>query len=184
MEAFSRQLAAQHLRAVHQRLETVRQARQIENQARAWQARQRKKIASEGPQQGDKKMRKEATNDGNEEEGELDVGAELRELTAKWRAASRLAAEELYELIKGRVESMGGAKAWRESRRWQARGGNWGFRDNGNDGEAKTRACAVEDDEVGRYEAYKEGQADQGNEKLEDEDGEVSLYGMGCGDMN
>jgi hypothetical protein len=42
------------------------------------------------------------------------------ELTLSIRkAASRVAADELFELIRGRVEGMGGARAWRESRRRQ-----------------------------------------------------------------
>jgi hypothetical protein len=44
------------------------------------------------------------------------------------KRASRLAAEELFGLIKGRVDGMGGAKAWRESRKRQRElyGGGFG----------------------------------------------------------
>lgn len=42
---------------------------------------------------------------------------ELVVLIAKWRAASRQAAEEVFEASKERVQSMGGMKAWRKTRR-------------------------------------------------------------------
>jgi Swi5-dependent recombination DNA repair protein 1 len=41
------------------------------------------------------------------------IDAELRALAGKWKAASRQAAEELLELTRDRVASMGGLKAWR-----------------------------------------------------------------------
>ncbi|CAP69226.1 uncharacterized protein PODANS_1_8940 [Podospora anserina S mat+] len=37
-----------------------------------------------------------------------EVDAELSELVGKWKGASRLAAEELFEVVKGRVDGMGG----------------------------------------------------------------------------
>lgn len=43
----------------------------------------------------------------------------LEELVRKWKGACRLAAEELFELIRVRVDSMGGGDAWRETRRNQ-----------------------------------------------------------------
>ncbi|KAK1635956.1 hypothetical protein BDP81DRAFT_406758 [Colletotrichum phormii] len=49
------------------------------------------------------------------EGGETDE--ELVELIAKWRAASRIAAEEVFEGSRERVEGMGGLKAWRRARR-------------------------------------------------------------------
>ncbi|KAI3538101.1 DNA repair protein Dds20/Mei5 [Colletotrichum abscissum] len=48
-------------------------------------------------------------------EGETDE--ELVELIGRWRAASRIAAEEVFEGSKERVEGMGGLKAWRRARR-------------------------------------------------------------------
>jgi len=41
---------------------------------------------------------------------------ELEKLVGKWKGACRTAAEELFELIRGRVDSMGGGAAWRETR--------------------------------------------------------------------
>lgn len=48
--------------------------------------------------------------------------APLEELVAKWKGASRMAAEELFDLIKERVDGMGGAKAWREMQAGRGRG--------------------------------------------------------------
>ncbi len=47
------------------------------------------------------------------------VDAELKELIVRWRGASRQAAEDVFERIRDRVESMGGARVWRESMRRQ-----------------------------------------------------------------
>ncbi|KAK1731829.1 hypothetical protein CaCOL14_009011 [Colletotrichum acutatum] len=49
--------------------------------------------------------------------GEGETDEELLELIGKWRAASRIAAEEVFEGSKERVEGMGGLKAWRRARR-------------------------------------------------------------------
>lgn len=47
------------------------------------------------------------------------IDQELRELIVKWKGASRLAAEELFESVKERVDSAGGPKVWREMRKRQ-----------------------------------------------------------------
>ncbi|AEO53620.1 hypothetical protein MYCTH_2295193 [Thermothelomyces thermophilus ATCC 42464] len=52
------------------------------------------------------------------------VDAELRAMTARWKSTSRQAAEELFGLIRERVEGMGGVKAWGATRRWQ-HGSSW-----------------------------------------------------------
>ncbi|KAK1975056.1 hypothetical protein LZ30DRAFT_606568 [Colletotrichum cereale] len=49
--------------------------------------------------------------------GEGETDEELVELIGKWRAASRMAAEEVFEGSRGRVEGMGGLKAWRRAQR-------------------------------------------------------------------
>lgn len=41
------------------------------------------------------------------------VDQELRDLVVRWRGASRVAADELFELVRGRVDSSGGPRAWR-----------------------------------------------------------------------
>ncbi|KAK0730365.1 hypothetical protein B0H67DRAFT_638879 [Lasiosphaeris hirsuta] len=87
------------LRKTQDHLGIVRQAGRMEAQSRA-------KRSALGLEPGPKL---EAT--------EIDV--ELRELIDKWKFASRQAAEDVFELIRGRVEDMGGAKAWRETRRQQ-----------------------------------------------------------------
>lgn len=106
MRASQRELDA-HVRAATQRLEQARQAGRIERAARAYRQRRR-------PGPGGKE---------EEEEGVVEVGAELRELVGRWRDASRAAAEELFGFVRARVEGMGGARVWRESRRWQWQGG-------------------------------------------------------------
>jgi hypothetical protein len=53
-----------------------------------------------------------------------EIDAELKELVGKWKGASRMAAEELFELIKGRVERMGGTKGMSGRREGYYRGGN------------------------------------------------------------
>ncbi|KAL1879251.1 hypothetical protein Daus18300_001830 [Diaporthe australafricana] len=47
------------------------------------------------------------------------VDQELRDLIAKWKAASRLAAEELFETVKERVDNAGGPKVWKEQQQRQ-----------------------------------------------------------------
>lgn len=47
------------------------------------------------------------------------VGQELRDLVAKWRAAGRAAADELFETVKERVDNAGGSKAWKEMQQRQ-----------------------------------------------------------------
>jgi hypothetical protein len=48
--------------------------------------------------------------------GKESTNEELEQLVQKWKGACRIAAEELFELIRGRVDSMGGGAAWRETR--------------------------------------------------------------------
>jgi Swi5-dependent recombination DNA repair protein 1 len=55
--------------------------------------------------------------DEEEEEGELEIDADLVELCEKWRFASRQAAEELYAQVRERVNRMGGPRAWKESQK-------------------------------------------------------------------
>ncbi|KAJ4397553.1 hypothetical protein N0V93_001784 [Gnomoniopsis smithogilvyi] len=47
------------------------------------------------------------------------VDQELRDLVAKWKGASRMAAEELFEIVRERVANSGGPKAWKEMRQRQ-----------------------------------------------------------------
>ncbi|KAL2023257.1 hypothetical protein VTK56DRAFT_3380 [Thermocarpiscus australiensis] len=106
MRAAQRRMDAQ-VRAMQKRLELVRQARRIEQASRA----RRRPGGEEGEEQQEEQQEKE-----------VEVDAEMRELVGKWKAASRVAAEELYGLVRARVEGMGGGgRAWGESRR------RWGF---------------------------------------------------------
>ncbi|KAK4231194.1 hypothetical protein QBC38DRAFT_467097 [Podospora fimiseda] len=96
-----------------------------------------------------------------------EIDAELKELVTKWKGASRLAAEELFELVKGRVESMGGGEAWRRSRR-KGRGGG-GFDDDEDARESKRRRCDYEDD-VERRDEDEDGDGDGDGDKDEEEE--------------
>jgi hypothetical protein len=105
------------------------------------------------------------------------VDAELRELVGKWRTASRLAAEDLFGLIKDRVAGMGGAKAWRESRKRQRGGG--GFYGGFGDDEQRPGRDRGEDQE-GEEEDEGSGSETQKMEEEEEEESEetVSFEGM------
>lgn len=84
----------------------------------------------------------------------------------KWKGACRLAAEELFDLIKDRVEGMGGGDAWRETRRNQLSGG-W---DDGEGG-GKTGEGVDEREELeGREDDDREGE-----EEEQEDGGKVSL---------
>ncbi|KAK0633035.1 hypothetical protein B0T14DRAFT_51504 [Immersiella caudata] len=82
---------------------------------------------------------------------EEEIDAELKELVGKWKGASRMAAEELFELIKGRVERMGGPKGIGLGKRGEGyyRGGD--------------------DDDDGKAEHEGEGDADGDGKEAEDE---------------
>ncbi|KAK4178647.1 hypothetical protein QBC36DRAFT_324275 [Triangularia setosa] len=93
-----------------------------------------------------------------------EVDAELKELITKWKVASRQAAEELFEVVKGRVDGMGGGGAWRESRK--RRLGDWDDgpdykkqRDEGDGEEREGYECEVEGDD-GEEQDQKEGDGD------------------------
>ncbi|KAK3362637.1 hypothetical protein B0T25DRAFT_512820 [Lasiosphaeria hispida] len=136
---------AVHLREMQDQLGVVRQAGRIEAQSRA----KRSALGSE-PRP---KL----------EETEIDV--ELRDLVDKWRFASRQAAEDVFELIRGRVEDMGGAKAWRETRRQQRDFFRGMDDEERGDRKKKTTGNHEEDDGC--------GSGDRGNDLDEgEEDGE------------
>lgn len=97
------------------------------------------------------------------------IDAELKELITKWKAASRLAAEELFELVKGRVESMGGGEAWRRSRRGNAY-------DDHDDGEGRG-VKRVRDSEDEEHEA-KEGEGDEEGREGQGKEGEGNEEGF------
>ncbi|KAK0667356.1 hypothetical protein QBC41DRAFT_396081 [Cercophora samala] len=90
-----------------------------------------------------------------------EVDAELRELVGRWKGASRLAAEELFEVVKGRVDGMGGGGAWRESRK--RRFGDWD-----DDGRGKKVEGGEERE---GYRSELEGE-DRGEEDQKEEEGD------------
>ncbi|KAK3336455.1 hypothetical protein B0T19DRAFT_437217 [Cercophora scortea] len=101
------------------------------------------------------------------------VDAELRELMEKWKMASRQAAEDVFELIKVRVEGMGGGKAWRESRR-RRREGFRGFdeEEGGRKGEVEEREEFREDYGGG------DGDGEEGESGKEGEEGDDEGFTM------
>jgi len=125
-----RETAAQ-IRELRQELDVVRQARRIEDAAKRRQT-------------------------GN---GKGEVDAELKELILKWKFASRQAAEDLFELIKERVAGMGGARAWRETRKQQHEFFQRGFDDHDGGTSSKHK---------------KRGKRGHDGHDYEDEGGEVS----------
>ncbi|TLS23517.1 uncharacterized protein PpBr36_05715 [Pyricularia pennisetigena] len=62
----------------------------------------------------DKQLKRE---NGDAAGAAADGDDELRHLIGKWKAASRLAAEMVFDIAKQRVDSAGGPKAWREQQK-------------------------------------------------------------------
>ncbi|KAK1690327.1 hypothetical protein BDP55DRAFT_724887 [Colletotrichum godetiae] len=104
------------------------------------------------------------------EGGETDE--ELVELIGKWRAASRIAAEEVFEGSRERVEGMGGLKAWRRARR-EDEVRFRGMMEEGEKGVGKGRGC----------EEWEEGDdgggGDEGEGEGEEEEEEEEEFTMG-----
>lgn len=147
------------IKDVDKRLETVRQARRIED------ASERRRPG--GP-----------------------VDQELRDLIAKWKGACRLAVDELFELVKGRVDSAGGPKAWKAMQQRQvefyrgldqeSHGRSNGAGGDGGEEDGERDECAHEEFE-GRNEEGRaveveraQGNDDDGEDENEDEDEPVS----------
>ncbi|KAK0630165.1 hypothetical protein B0T17DRAFT_635961 [Bombardia bombarda] len=123
-----------------------------------------------------------------------EVDAELKEVTERWRLACRQAAEDVFELIKGRVENMGGAKAWRETRKRQHEffrgfdedgGGGGSLEATGREGEddglqEEREGFGGGEDDRGEYgegnDGDCEGDGEDGREA--EEDGEESDFTM------
>lgn len=59
----------------------------------------------------------EAASERRYPEGPVDQ--ELRDLVARWRGAARLAADELFGTVRGRVDTAGGPRAWKAMRQRQ-----------------------------------------------------------------
>ncbi|KAJ4417702.1 ERAD-associated protein [Neurospora sp. IMI 360204] len=132
--------AKAHLSAMQKQLDLIRQAKRIEMASR--------KTVKEGSKE---QRRQDATV----------IDAELKELVQKWKLASRQAAEELFELIKGRVAGMGGAKAWRETRRRQVEGFHSAWDDEGQKG--KKRKGDADEREIEDSDVSDDGGLDDGD---------------------
>ncbi|KAJ0122290.1 hypothetical protein J7T55_002803 [Diaporthe amygdali] len=99
------------------------------------------------------------------------VDQELRDLIAKWKGASRLAAEELFETVKERVDNAGGSKAWKEMQQRQLE-----FY-QGFDQESPSKSKVSDEDFESEYSQdvqshLKEGRRAQKAENVPDEDDE------------
>ncbi|KAJ4297271.1 hypothetical protein N0V88_004189 [Collariella sp. IMI 366227] len=92
-----------HLRTLESRLDLVRQARRIQDQS---SAKHTPAIREDAEENGSVNGQAKGEGKGKAERKEVD--AELRALVKRWKGASRLAAEEVFEVVKGRVEGMGG----------------------------------------------------------------------------
>lgn len=99
------------------------------------------------------------------ESGKETSNEDLERLVRKWKGACRTAAEELFGLIRGRVDSMGGAAAWRETRQHTA------WIDEEAAEEKKKRTMGEEADGREELEGLEEVQG-SGSGPDEDEDGE------------
>ena len=162
-----------HLIAMQKQLDLIRQAKRIEKASQNKALEQRQDAATVKTRNGGGKR-------GQNGEEQLVIDAELKELVQKWKLASRQAAEDLFELIKGRVADMGGAKAWRETRKRQLEGFHSAWDDEGQKGKMKTddgNKREVEDSDVsddGRFDddsglsLQRDGNNDDGEGVTED----------------
>ncbi|KAK1781267.1 hypothetical protein QBC45DRAFT_71269 [Copromyces sp. CBS 386.78] len=144
-----------HLVAMQKQLDLIRQAKRIEMASRK---------AVEQRQDAAVKKKSGGGNNGQHGDEKLVIDAELKELVQKWKLASRQAAEELFELIKGRVADMGGAKAWRETRRRQMEGFHSAWDDEGQKG--KKRKGGDDEREIGDSDYSDDEGFSDGNERL------------------
>ncbi|ROV95008.1 hypothetical protein VMCG_08331 [Cytospora schulzeri] len=89
------------------------------------------------------------------------VDQELRDLIAKWKGAGRVAADELFEMVRERVDSSGGARAWEAMRQRQMEFYR-GF-DMDSSAKSKAQGGGGGDDDDGEEEG--EGAFDQGEDE-------------------
>ncbi|KUI54684.1 hypothetical protein VP1G_02038 [Cytospora mali] len=91
------------------------------------------------------------------------VDQELRDLVVKWKGASRLAAEELFEMVKCRVDNSGGPKAWKAMQRRQMEF----YRGFGHESPTKSKAVGNDDDDDNDDEGkeYAQGEVESSLEK-------------------
>ncbi|OIW24004.1 hypothetical protein CONLIGDRAFT_674153 [Coniochaeta ligniaria NRRL 30616] len=100
------------------------------------------------------------------ESGKETANEDLDKLVRKWKGACRTAAEELFELIRGRVDSMGGGAAWRETRQQTG----W-FDDEGAEEKKKRDEAGEGADEREELEGLEEVQeSEDGPEQSEERD--------------
>ncbi|KAH0444272.1 hypothetical protein CcaCcLH18_00497 [Colletotrichum camelliae] len=107
---------------------------------------------------------------------------ELVVLIAKWRAASRQAAEEVFEASKERVQSMGGMKAWKKTRREEQKS----FLERMMEEEPKRDRdeAAGKEDEYSPDHVGAENDGDKDDDREDDEDEEEFTLGTMLKSMN
>ena len=111
----------QRLRSVRTDVDVLEQALRITRQRRRQQQQQ---------QQQQQQSNHPENQDGTPAATTMTGDERLESLIAKWRAASRQAAEEVYTGARERVDRMGGVAAWREREREKAehrQSNNWGW---------------------------------------------------------
>lgn len=91
-------------------------------------------------------------------------GGDLDKLVRKWKMACRIAAEELFELIRERVDSMGGGAAWRETRQQTS----W-FDDELAEEKRKRKEAGEETDEREELEGLEEIEESEDRDELTEE---------------
>ncbi|OAX81575.1 hypothetical protein ACJ72_04087 [Emergomyces africanus] len=99
---------------------------------------------------------------------------ELERLIAKWKAASRTAAEELFIGAEERVQRMGGVKGWRDSaKKAQESRARWDYDERG----VEDQSGSEEEDKVGRRKAGMEGEIEGLEGVIDSKDGDKGKDG-------
>ncbi|KAH8905897.1 hypothetical protein BR93DRAFT_928473 [Coniochaeta sp. PMI_546] len=98
---------------------------------------------------------------------------DLGKLVRKWKGACRIAAEELFELIRERVDSMGGGAAWRATRQQTG----WFDDDEFAEEKRKRKETGEETDEREELEGMEEVQESQ-DESEQSEERDFTMHMM------
>ena len=154
--------AQKEQRALEQRLRRVRADVDVLEQALRITRQRQRQGQKQKPKQKQKQQAKEKLEEQQQkrhlENEESENGAHvaktgdirLESLIAKWRSATRRAAEEVYEGAQERVNRMGGVAAWKEREREkleQQQSNNWGWDTAGSAKQGSDDNDDEEDDE-------------------------------------
>lgn len=105
------------------------------------------------------------------ESGKKTTNEEMAKLVRRWKGACRIAAEELFELIRGRVDSMGGGAAWRETRQQTG----W-FDDEAEEERKRRKENGEESDDREELEGLEEVEESEDGPELSEERVSSSLW--------